>query len=141
MWKVAYKGKPWYNEDWYVNYCNKDDNTVVIFNKMCTQDERLSLYVDVQVQDRSSRAADPYFARLEKMWDEQKYSVVYDNTPVPLGYTRYISKMSTYSVHMNLILGLGSWFMVHEVIHVKKILIKKYYYKYRTKSPTIRLAK
>ena len=95
VWKVAYKGKPWYNEDWYVNYCNKDDNTVVIFNKMCTQDERLSLYVDVQVQDRSSRAADPYFARLEKMWDEQKYSVVYDSTPVPLGYTRYISKMCT----------------------------------------------
>ena len=95
IWKVAYKGKPWYNEDWYVTYCAKDDDTVILFDKMCSAVERESLYIDISIEDRSTRAADPYYAKLERLWHEQGYSVVYDSTPVPLGYTRYIAKNST----------------------------------------------
>lgn len=98
IWKFAYKGKPWYNEDWYVKYLAKDDNTIILFDKMCSEELRSSLYIDIQVEDRSSRAADPYFAKLERLWNEGPYEIVYDTTPTPLGDVKYPSKNATLRV-------------------------------------------
>lgn len=98
IWKYAYKGKPWYNEDFYVKYLQKDDNTIVLYHKMCSEEDRLPLYIDIQIEDRSSKAADPYFAKLERLWNEGPYEIVYDHTPNALGRISYPSKNATLRV-------------------------------------------
>jgi len=74
--KVLYKGGPWYNEDWYVKYLAKGDSTELIMSNMCSKEERESLYVDIPPEEqRRSQTADPYLAKLERLWIEDGQSL------------------------------------------------------------------
>lgn len=74
--KILYKGGAWYNEDWYAKYCDKDDDTEVIMCDMCSKEERAKLYVDIPPEERrSAQTADPYLAKLERLWIEDGESL------------------------------------------------------------------
>jgi len=76
LMNYLYKGGPWYNEDWYVEYCDKGDDTVVVMHSMCDQEARLPLYIDIPPEERRNvTTADPYLAKLERLWIEDGESL------------------------------------------------------------------
>ena len=70
IWKYLYVGKPVYNDDWISKYLKKNDQTKVIYSKIPSKDDRLPYYRDIEIQDQKTRSADPYFNKLERLWEE-----------------------------------------------------------------------
>lgn len=68
VWKVAYKGKNLYNDDWVSNYLTKDDSRTVLHQKLPTLDVRQEYYADVE--RKTSVVADYYYAKLEILFEE-----------------------------------------------------------------------
>jgi len=74
--KGLFNSGVWYNEDWYGKYCAKGDNTVVHFDRMCDEAERSGYYKDIPEEERrSTSTADPYLAKLERLWIEDGESL------------------------------------------------------------------
>lgn len=70
IWKYLYVGKPVYNDDWISKYLNKNDETKVIYSKIPGKNDRITYYRDIEIQDQKTRSADPYFNKLERLWEE-----------------------------------------------------------------------
>lgn len=69
IWKVAYKGKNLYNDDWVSNYLTKDDNRTVLYTKLPPMETRQEYYQDVDKKS-TKKITDYYYNKLETLWKE-----------------------------------------------------------------------
>lgn len=78
IWAVAYRGKPMYNDAFVKEYCldqikdgkSKDDAYEILFKNLPPNTKRLEFYKDVVPRSKFNPAADPYYAKLQKLWYE-----------------------------------------------------------------------
>lgn len=78
IWGVCYKGKPMYNDAFVKEYCigqikdgkKKDDKVEVLYNHLPPNEKRMEYYKDIVTRGVQKTAADPYYAKLEKLWYE-----------------------------------------------------------------------
>lgn len=69
IYSVMLKAEVVYNDDWVEKYLTKDGSAVTLRSLSMLKDQRLTHYVD-RAPSLESYKGDPYYCKLEKLWQE-----------------------------------------------------------------------
>jgi len=100
--RIALKSTVQFNHDWHTQYLQKDSNRIVIWNKydiddyskfFPTEEEQVELQLAKDAKaPMAAESVDPYYARLEREWEEYSPEVSYEEAVKFLQYSMYVSR-------------------------------------------------